>query len=322
MLIKQLKEIDRNHLNQQIEMIAMLVEAKVKTTKNEKKYADLILQDASRRMEAKCWDYEENQQFFQDLSENEILQLTVLVGEYQGQLQLTVKRLARVPEGQVKMDDLVPISDWGLETLKKGLGYFYEKVEAPHLRELLDRMIFNEAYFEKFSTYPAARQVHHNFYHGLLQHVLEVLKYSYSVAVTKKLSQRQLERLIVMGLLHDWAKIYEYKPLPSIGFTEEGTMLGHIFLGAHQALNEMNEIEGFNQEDKLIILNGILGHHGRLEYGSPVLPKTVEAQILHHADKMSGDIESILSFLREEETKEEPFTGKLWNMGTEYYKKG
>lgn len=322
MLIKQLKEIDRNHLNQQIEMIVMLVEAKVKTTKNEKRYADLILQDASRRMEAKCWDYEENQQFFQDLSENEILQLTVLVGEYQGQLQLTVKRLARVPEGQVKMDDLVPISDWGLETLKKGLGYFYEKVEAPHLRELLDRMIFNEAYFEKFSTYPAARQVHHNFYHGLLQHVLEVLKYSYSVAVTKKLSQRQLERLIVMGLLHDWAKIYEYKPLPSIGFTEEGTMLGHIFLGAHQALNEMNEIEGFNQEDKLIILNGILGHHGRLEYGSLVLPKTVEAQILHHADKMSGDIESILSFLREEETKEEPFTGKLWNMGTEYYKKG
>ncbi|GAB6085284.1 3'-5' exoribonuclease YhaM family protein [Alkaliphilus crotonatoxidans] len=322
MLIRQLKEIDKRHLNQQVEVVAMVVELKIKTTKNDKKYADFTLQDASKRVEAKCWDYEENQDFLQELRDSEILRLTVLVGEYQGQLQLTVKQMARVAEGQVKVEDLLPVSDWGIETLKKGLIYFYEKVEAPHLRELLDRMIFNETYFEKFITYPAARQVHHNFYNGLLQHVLEVLKFSYSVAMTKKLSQRQIDRLIVMGLLHDWAKIYEYKPLPAIGFTEEGTMLGHIFLGAHETLNVINQIEDFNQEDKLIILNGILGHHGKLEYGSPVLPKTVEAQILHHADKMSGDIESILSFMKEEEAKEEPFTGKLWNMGTEYYKKG
>lgn len=322
MLIQQLKEINKNHLNQQIEIITMLLEVKVKTTKNEKKYADLVIQDASKKMEVKYWDYEENIDFFEQLQENEILQLTALVGEYQGQIQLTIKQLEKAVGDHVKMENLVPISDWGLETLKKGLYYFYEKVEAPHLKKLLDRMVFNEAYFEKFCTYPAASKVHHNFYHGLLQHVLEVLKYAYTVAVTKKLTQRQQERLIVMGLLHDWAKIFEYKPLPSIGFTDEGTMLGHIFLGAHRAMNVMEEIEDFNEEDKLIILNGLLGHHGKLEFGSPVLPKTVEAQILHHADKMSGDIESILSFMIEEEHKEESFTGKLWNMGTEYYKKG
>ena len=125
-----------------------------------------------------------------------------------------------------------------------------------------------------------------------------------------------------MAMLHDWAKIIEYKPLPNVGFTEEGTMLGHIFLGAHNTLNAINEIEGFDQEDKLIIINGILSHHGYLEFGSPVLPKTVEAQILHQADKMSGDVESIMTFISEQEDEDEAFTNKLWNMGTNYYKKG
>ena len=57
-----------------------------------------------------------------------------------------------------------------------------------------------------------------------------------------------------------------------MGFTEEGTMLGPIFWGLI-TLNAINEIEGFDQEDKLIIINGILSHHGYLEFGSPVLPK-------------------------------------------------
>ena len=72
--------------------------------------------------------------------------------------------------------------------------------------------------------------------------------------------------------------------------------LGHIFLGAHHTLNCMNQIDNFDEDDKLVILNGILGHHGKYEYGSPILLKTVEAQILHLADVTSGDIESIISF--------------------------
>ncbi|WP_026476626.1 3'-5' exoribonuclease YhaM family protein [Alkaliphilus transvaalensis] len=322
MEIKQLKDINKSHLNSLIEVVALLVEVKVRTTKTEKQYADLILQDASKKVEAKCWEYQENKNLFDSLLDTPVVKIKALVGEYQGQIQLTVKDICILETSEDMMAGLIPTSDWGLDTLQKGLQYFYEKVETPHLKTLLDKLIFNEDYYEKFITYPAARQVHHNFYHGLLQHVLEVLKFAFTIATTKKLTKRQQERLIVMAFLHDWAKIFEYKPLPNIGFTDEGTMLGHIFLGAHMALNTMDEITGFDQDDKLIILNGILGHHGKLEYGSPVLPKTVEAQILHHADCVSGDIESILSFMEEQENEEDSFTGKLWNMGTDYYKKG
>ncbi|SET07468.1 3'-5' exoribonuclease [Natronincola peptidivorans] len=321
MQISQLKDLSKKHLNETIEAVVLLSAVKVKTTKTDKKYGDLVIQDASKVLEAKLWDYDENEKKMQNFKDNEIVKIQALVGEYSGQLQLTIKSIERASDGAFSLEDFIPTSPWELESMEKGLQYFYSKIETSHLKELIKEMIFSEEYYEKFTTYPAARKVHHNFYRGLLHHTLEVLKFVNNVAITKKLSQLQMDRLIVMTLLHDWGKMMEYKALPDMGFTEEGTMIGHIFMGAHHTLNKMNKIKNFPQEDKLVVLNGILGHHGSLEFGSPVLPKTVEAQILHQGDKMSGDIESILSFMKEDVEEEEIFTKKLWNMGTEYYKK-
>lgn len=316
----QLKEISKGNLNEVIDLVVLISDVRVKKTKTDKEYADLTVQDASKIMEVKCWDYEKFQGLFEEIEANDPVEIRGLVGEYAGQIQLTVKDVKKLPKGVAEVQNLIPTSTWDYEAMEKGLRVFYEKIETPEFRKLIDQLIFSEEYYEKFMTYPAAKKVHHNFYHGILQHTLEVLKYSFTVATTKKLSQRQIDRLIVMAFLHDWAKIKEYAPLPKNDLTDEGIMLGHIFLGTHEALNVINGIEGFPEEDKLIILNGMLGHHGALEFGSPVLPKTIEAQILHQSDKMSGDIESILSFM-EENRDEESFTPKLWNMGTAYYKK-
>lgn len=320
--IKQLKDIDRNYISQSFELVVLIGDIRVKVARNGKRFADIVIQDASKMMEAKYWDYEDNEEFINSIGAEEAVNIKAVVGEYQGQIQVTIKHIEKADMDSVNIVDLIPTSTWGLDTMKSGLDYFYKKVKSPHMKKLLDRMIFFSDHFKMFSTHPAARRVHHNYYHGLLQHTLEVLKFSYIVAITKKLSDRQVERLIVMAMLHDWAKIIEYKPLPNVGFTEEGIMFGHVFLGAHNTLNAIDEIEDFDQDDKLIIINGILSHHGCLEFGSPVLPKTAEAQILHQADKMSGDVESIMTFISEQENEEEAFTNKLWNMGTNYYKRG
>lgn len=316
----QLKELTKDHLNEVLGFVVLISDIRVKKTKTDKTYADLTVQDASKIMEVKCWDYEKYQQIFEEIEANDPVEIKGAVGEYGGQIQLTVKEVRKLPKGEAKVQNLIPTSTWDYEAMEKGLRVFYEKIETREFQQLLDELIFSDTYYEKFMTYPAAKKVHHNFYHGILQHTLEVLKYSFTVATTKKLTQRQIDRLIVMAFLHDWAKIKEYAPLPKNDLTDEGIMLGHIFLGTHEVLNVMERIEGFKEEDKLIILNGLLGHHGALEYGSPVLPKTIEAQILHQSDKMSGDTESILSFM-EENRDGESFTPKLWNMGTGYYKK-
>jgi 3'-5' exoribonuclease len=306
-------------MNKTIEAIVLIVETKVKTARNDKVYADMIIQDASKQVEAKYWDYAKKEKFTSSIKEDEPVKIKCVVGEYQGRIQVTIKSIEKIEEN-IDLDKLIPSSDWGTDKLEKGLKYFRDLVEENHLQKLLDLMIWDEKYYAKFCSHPAAKRVHHNFRQGLLQHVLEVLKFAYTIAKTKNLTEKQISRLIVMCFLHDWAKIIEYKSLPAIGFTDEGTMLGHIFLGAHHTLNCMNQIDNFDEDDRLVILNGILGHHGKYEYGSPVLPKTVEAQILHLADVTSGDVESIISFSNDDDSKES-FTPKLWNMGTDYFKR-
>ena len=322
MSITRLNQITKNQLNQEIELTLLLANIKIRTDKNQKLFADLLLQDETMKTDIRMWDYAAQEAVMQGLQLPAIVDCVILVGEYRDQLQLTAKKCIPTANVEIRFDELVQSSQWDPVNMKTWLRDYYEFIKAPHIRELIHRMVFSEPYYEKFCIYPAARKVHHNYMYGIMQHTLEVLKYVKMVASTKRLSQRQLDRLLAMAFLHDWAKIMEYEPLPSDEMTREGRLLGHIFIGAHHTQNTIEQINGFDTEDALIIMNGILGHHGSHEWGSPVLPKTIEAQILHQADKLSSDIESILSFVEEQKNHNDMFTDKLWNMGTDYYKGG
>lgn len=317
-----LSQLTNDYMNQELTMTLLLTGINVKTARNGKEYVDLHLQDQTQKCEARLWDFQLHKETLANLELPFVVDCLLHVGEYKDQRQLTAKQCFPTKDNAVTIEQLLQRSKWNPEKMKEWLRDYYDFIEAPHIKELIRRMIFTEPYYQMFCTYPAAKLVHHNFLHGILQHTLEVLKYGKIVAATKKLSQRQTDRLLAMIFLHDWAKIREYEPVPSNGLTLEGRLLGHIFMGAHESMKVMEEIEGFDSDDALIILNGILGHHGSYEWGSPVLPKTVEAQLLHQADKLSGDIESILSFLENQQDKGSAFTDKLWNMGTDYYKGG
>lgn len=321
--MKKLRDIVvLENTNKDFEVSVLVTEKKVRIAKNGNKYIDFRLQDSSLIKEAKYWDYESNEKLIDSIDAGDIIKIKFSISEYQDKAQININEIEKISIEDVNIDDFVLTSDWNFEKMKEGLEFFRKKIKTPHLGKLIDKMIFSDEYFNVFSIHPAATIIHHNYYHGLLQHTLEVLKFAYTVGSTKKLSKRQLERLIVMSMLHDWGKIIEYKYLPSIEYSDEGKMLGHIFLGTHTALNIINEIEDFDKDDKLIILNGILSHHGYLEFGSPVLPKTIEAQILHQADMMSCKAETIIAFIKDQENEKDSFTPKLWNTGSCYYKEG
>ncbi len=316
-----LNRISNEYLNKEVSLTLLLTDIKVKKARNGKEYADLFLQDQTQKSEARLWDYEVYANILTQMEVPCILDCIIQVGEYKGQIQLTIKSFKKSENHNITIDQLVQRSKWNAEKMKEWIIDYYDFIQAPHIKELVHKLVFSESYYETFCTHPAAKTVHHNYMYGILQHTLEVLKYARIVANTKRLSQRQSDRLLAMAFLHDWAKIREYEPVPLNELTLEGRMLGHIFIGAYETKKAIETIDGFNQDDAFIILNGILGHHGSYEWGSPVLPKTVEAQILHQVDKLSGDVESVLAFM-ESQGNEGEFTDRLWNMGTDYYKGG
>lgn len=319
MRIHALSDIAKENINSEIEFTALAGNAKINLTKNAKKYASITLMDSTKSYDAKMWDISGQEDVINSIKEGIIVDVVASVSEYQEKIQLTINKIIKHEENDIDYSKFIPTSTWNFEKMQKAILEFKEKIKSPHIKQLVENMVFSETHYSDFCEYPAAKSVHHNFYHGLLQHVIEVLSYCMTVAKLKRLSDLQVDRMLAIAFLHDWAKTIEYKKLPATGFTIQGSMLGHIFLGSHYALNEINKIKDFPEEDMLIIINGLLGHHGKIEYGSPVLPKSVEAQIVHEADKISGDIESILSFMEDNNDKQQGFTDKLWNMGTEYY---
>ena len=99
-------------------------------------------------------------------------------------------------------------------------------------------------------------------------------------------------------MLHDICKVFELSPFPENDYTDEGQLLGHIYIGAELVSIEAAKIDGFPPKLESLLKHCILSHHGELEFGSPKLPKTIEAYILHAADDADAKInvfESLIS---------------------------
>ena len=121
--------------------------------------------------------------------------------------------------------------------------------------------------------------------------------------------------LIATAILHDIGKIYELSELPDNEYTDDGQMIGHIVIGAEMVTAAAAKIENFPHELQSLIKHSIVAHHGEFEFGSPKLPNTMEAFILHCADNMDAKAKAMEETIEQDKTSESSWTGyhKLLN---------
>lgn len=134
-----------------------------------------------------------------------------------------------------------------------------------------------------YILHPAAKGNHHAYPGGLLNHVYEILNIFNSIYDTLPFKVRP-EIVITGCLFHDYGKISEYK---NGGLTEEMFLMGHIYMGSHTCHKSM-ESKGLPYKDITRTIHTVLAHHGRLDWGSPVVPATTEAFLVYHLDALSG----------------------------------
>jgi 3'-5' exoribonuclease len=166
-------------------------------------------------------------------------------------------------------------------------------VQAPHLRALLDRILGPETEtWRRYRVVPAAKFFHQAYRHGLLEHCLSVAQ---SVSAISATFPGAIDRDIAVtgALLHDIGKIETYTGDPlAIEMTDHGRLLGEIPLGYYRVRRTIEEIEGFPRDCAQHLLHIILSHHGTLEHGSPVVPATREATLVHFMDNLGGRLGS------------------------------
>jgi len=165
-------------------------------------------------------------------------------------------------------------------------------VRDEHLAALLARVFDpGTATWARFRVAPAAKRYHQAYRHGLLEHTLTVAQGVSALAATFPGIDRDLA--VAGALLHDIGKLDAYAEGPDgIELTDAGRLQGEIALGYHRVRRLIEERDGFPPALAQALLHIILSHHGSLQHGSPVVPATREATLVHMVDNLGGRLGS------------------------------
>jgi 3'-5' exoribonuclease len=205
---------------------------------------------------------------------------------------ITVRAVRAAAEGEYDLVDLTEGPPVPYAQMAADLEALMDTVQQPHLRELLDRLLDRSTEDgARWHEAPAAKYYHQAYRHGLLEHCLSVAQGVSALAATFPAIDRDVA--VTGALLHDIGKLEAYAwNGQAIELTDAGKLLGEIPLGYFRVRTEINAIEGFPPPIAQAVLHIILSHHGKLEHGSPVVPCTREATLVHFIDNLGGNLGS------------------------------
>jgi 3'-5' exoribonuclease len=179
-----------------------------------------------------------------------------------------------------------------VERLEAELRELLGTIQSPQLRELLAAFFASDSpVWPRFREAPAAKYYHQAYRHGLLDHTVSVAQAVSAAASAFPGVDRDVA--VTGALLHDIGKTMAYNDDPlAIDLTDAGRLQGEIPLGYYLVRRQVERIQGFDPDLAQAIFHIVLSHHGALENGSPVLPATREATLVHAIDNLGGKLGS------------------------------
>jgi 3'-5' exoribonuclease len=276
---------------QTIDAVFLVKDRKLSQKRNGEDFLRLTLSDNTGSRPAVCWD---NARDAHDLAEPGSpvrVSAQYTVSDRYGP-QLTVKSLVSAGAGEYELTDLLDGPAMSIEQMELDLRHLIETVRDPHLSRLLDALFGERSeVWRRFRSAPAAKFYHQAYAHGLLEHTLTVGQAVSAISASFGGVDRDLA--VTGALMHDIGKIEAYSADPAaIDLTDDGKLLGEIPLGYYLVRRQIEQIAGFPWDLARALLHIILSHHGALENGSPVLPATREATVVHAIDNLGGKLGS------------------------------
>lgn len=274
--------------------VFLLGDKQLRHNRNGNLYLQMRLSDKSGSVNAMMWNAREDTGA--ELSNGDYAHVEGTTQLFNGCLQLIVTKIRRVDPSQVNEEDYVQMSSAELERLQHELRCMLSEIANPHLRALAEEFLADETLLGKFCKAPAAIKNHHAHHGGLLEHVVSLMRLTQPVA--QRYAEIDADLLLMVAVVHDIGKIDELRYDRDLGYTDEGQLVGHLVMGVsilEQKIASLNSRrnEEFPQELALRLKHMIVSHHGKLEFGSPKIPMTPEALVLHYLDDLDAKIQLI-----------------------------
>ncbi len=271
------------HLGQADVVSSFLVSEKSLREGKRGMYLRMRLMDKTGDVAANVWN---NASALDKLFEKgDVIKVKGVVSKFKEQIQLTVNKIRKMGEEEFSLPDYLRSTDKDLNSLMDDLYEFIDSVESVQLKQLLTIIFEDQEFLANFKKCPAAKNWHHNYIGGLLEHTISVTKIC---AFAAELYPVDKDILVAGAILHDIGKVFEYEVSSVIDFTDEGRLIGHLCIGDDFVTQKAREIPDFDLRTLMKIRHLILAHHGEMEKGAARLPQTLEAMVLHYADNMDA----------------------------------
>lgn len=276
------------HSKEEFESVFLVKIINCMEDKSGKKYFNIILSDSTGDLESRLWNYSADVE--KNIHKNDFVRVKGKLNFYQGRKQFIINQIAKLAENEVNHDDFQMKAKEDPEVMYRKLAEIVDGLSDVYIRDLLKNIITDPEIARRLKTWQAGKSIHHAYKSGLIEHILSCTE----LALTLSKHYRVNENYVVAGcILHDLCKIYELTDGLNVEYTEEGKLVGHLVKGLEIVDRFSYRIKNFPHYTKMHIKHILLAHHGEYEYGSPKIPQTSEAFLVHLIDLMDSKMGSM-----------------------------
>lgn len=255
--------------------------------KDGRSYLNLILADKTGELECRKWT--DAHEVADIVDKGDIVSVTGKINLFQNRLQLIIKDISKLDPESVDISDYVAASANPPEKMLEKLDKIVSTLEDVYLKELLTGVLNDHEIRRRLRTWSAAKSIHHAYQGGLLEHTLSCTELGASLA---KHYNANVSYVVAGTVLHDLCKIYELTDASMVEYTEEGKLVGHLVKSIELLDRFCAKVKNFPYAMKLHLKHILISHHGQIEFGSPKLPQTSEAMLVHLIDLMDSKMAS------------------------------
>lgn len=308
---------DREDVNE----VFVASEKQLRPNRNGNLYLQLRLSDRTGTVNAMMWNATDR--IYQAFENGDYVQVQGTSQIYNGNMQVIVNQIDAAEIRVVDEDDFVHLSDPQRDKIVARLRQALLAMESAELKQLAECFLNDETLMRRFCDAPAGIKNHHAYPGGLLEHVVNLIELI--LVVAPKYPALNQDLLVMGGFLHDIGKIDELTYERALGYSDEGQMLGHLVQGVVILERKLDAYaaeaeKAFPDSLAMQLKHMIVSHHGKLEFGSPKVPMTLEATALHYLDDMDAKLHSFEGLMRDDVNADSRWTVYHPQLGRKLYK--
>ncbi len=305
---------------QMVEGVYQVAEKDLRTTKKGGFFISAKLRDRTGELPGIMWDA--TQALFAAIPQGGYALVKGRVGEYNGAPQIIIEAMRPAKPTEVRLEDFLAVGPGNPDEQMKQLKAIHGSIERPALKALMEAVWADGQLMADFKRAPAAERLHHAYLGGLLEHTLSVSEMA--LLVCQHYPELDRDVLVVGVFWHDLGKTRELAYAESFSYTDAGKLVGHVVMGVMMLEEKIAAVRAagkdFPEELADVLRHMILAHHGEYEFGSPKLPMTAEAFVLHHIDNLDAKLHAFFRTVAADADPARRWTGFSKMFGGSLYK--